>query len=99
MTENALIIGAGSGLSAALARRFPKAGMKVALAARDPKKLDPLAAETSAKAFGCDASKPEEVEALFADVAHDLGPLDVVVYNPSYRARGAIVELDPAEVL
>ncbi len=38
--SSALIVGAGSGLSASLARAFAKAGMKVALAARSTAKLD-----------------------------------------------------------
>ncbi len=95
MAENALIVGAGSGLSAALARLFAKEGMKVALAARNTEKLAGLAKETGARVFACDASKRAEVEALFAAA----GPLDIVVYNPSARARGPVAELDPDQVL
>jgi NAD(P)-dependent dehydrogenase (short-subunit alcohol dehydrogenase family) len=96
--RNALIVGAGSGLSASLARRFTKAGMKVALASRTPDDLGPLAQETGAKAFACDAIKRDQVEKLFAGVEAAFGALDVVVYNASYRTRGPLVELDPAEV-
>lgn len=99
MTETALIVGAGSGLSAALARLFAKEGMRVALAARRPDKLAPLVAETGARAYGCDASRHEEVARLFAALAAELGAPDLVVYNPSYRSRGAITELEPGEVL
>jgi NAD(P)-dependent dehydrogenase (short-subunit alcohol dehydrogenase family) len=99
MTETALIVGAGSGLSAALARLFAKDGMRVALAARNADKLAPLAAATGARAFACDAAKREDVEALFASVGKALGPPDLVVYNPSARARGPIAELDAGEVL
>ena len=41
--QTALIVGAGSGLSAALARVFAKEGMAVALAARTPADLGDLA--------------------------------------------------------
>src|ERR1700722_6333689 len=99
MTETALIVGAGSGLSAALARLFVKEGVRVALAARDAQKLAPLVAGTGAKAYRCDASKGEDVEALFASVGKEVGPPDIVVYNPSARARGPIAELDPKDVL
>ena len=98
MTETALIIGAGSGLSAALARLFAKEKMRVALAARRIEKLAALQAETGARAYRCDAVRREDVDALFATVEAELGAPDVVVYNPSARARGAITELDPAEV-
>lgn len=99
MTENALIVGAGNGLSAALARRFAQEGMQVALAARHPEKLAALAAETKARVFRCDASAPAEVAALFTAFAGEIGEPDIVIYNPSYRARGAIEDLDPEEVL
>jgi NAD(P)-dependent dehydrogenase (short-subunit alcohol dehydrogenase family) len=99
MTETALIVGAGSGLSAALARRFAREGMRVALAARNPDKLAPLAAATGARAYRCDAIRRDEVDALFAGVEADLGAPDIVVYNPSHRSRGGITELDPDDVL
>ena len=99
MTETALIVGAGSGLSAALARLFAKEGMRVALAARDAKKLGPLLKETGASGYACDATRREDVGTLFASFAKDIGPPDIVVYNAGYRTRGAITELDPEEVL
>jgi len=54
--ETALIVGAGSGLSASLARLFAKDGMRVALAARDTVKLASLAKETSAFPIACDVT-------------------------------------------
>ena len=96
--RTALIIGAGSGLSAALARVFAREGLKVALAARSVEKLGPLAQETGAHAFACDATKREDVERLFAAASEAVGEPDVVVYNASYRTHGPFVDLDPAEV-
>jgi NAD(P)-dependent dehydrogenase (short-subunit alcohol dehydrogenase family) len=96
--ETALIVGAGEGLSAALARLFAKAEMRVALAARKTDKLAALCAETGARAYACDASRRGEVDSLFTAVARDLAPPDIVVFNASYRTRGPLVELDPAEV-
>ncbi len=49
--KSALIVGAGSGLSASLARVFAKAGMKVALAARSAAKLAEFVKATGAKAL------------------------------------------------
>jgi NAD(P)-dependent dehydrogenase (short-subunit alcohol dehydrogenase family) len=96
--RNALIVGAGSGLSASLARAFAGADLKVALAARSPAKLAEFVAATGAKAFNCDAAKRDEVEKLFADLDTAKLTPDVVVYNASARARGPFIELDPAEV-
>jgi len=94
----ALIVGAGSGLSASLARAFAGAGNRIALAARSVGKPDGLCAETGASAFACDATKPKEVDDLFRRVDGLTDPLDAVVFNAGYRTRGPIAELDPAEV-
>jgi NAD(P)-dependent dehydrogenase (short-subunit alcohol dehydrogenase family) len=94
----ALIVGAGSGLSASIARSFAGAGMKIALAARGVGDLGPLAAEIGARTFAADATDREAVRKLFADLAHSLGGPYAVVYNASYRTRGAFVDLDAAEV-
>jgi NAD(P)-dependent dehydrogenase (short-subunit alcohol dehydrogenase family) len=96
--ERALIVGAGTGLSAALARLLAREGMRVALAARDTGKLAPLCAETGARAFACDAIRPDQVRRLFSEVEGALGNPDVVIYNASARTRGPLIELDPAEV-
>ena len=96
--QTALIVGAGPGLSAALARLFAREGLQVALAARNVEKLSQLCAATGAQAFACDATDPGQVKALFASVDTAIGAPDVVVYNASGRARGPIHELDPGEV-
>ena len=96
--KRALIVGAGAGLSASLARTLAGAGLKVALAARTTTDLGALAQDTGAKLFPCDAARPAEVEKLFATLDGDFGAPDVVVYNASARARGPLVDLVPAEV-
>jgi NAD(P)-dependent dehydrogenase (short-subunit alcohol dehydrogenase family) len=95
----ALIVGAGAGLSASIARRFAGDGLKVTLAARDTGKLEALCAEIGAEAFACDAGDPAQVATLFASL--DSGPHgspDVVVYNPSFRVRGPLVDLKPEDI-
>lgn len=94
----ALIVGAGPGISASLARQLAAAGCRVALAARDTAKLAALVAETGAAAFAADAADPAAVEGLFEAVDAALGPPDLVVYNASGRQRGPLAELDPEGV-
>jgi NAD(P)-dependent dehydrogenase (short-subunit alcohol dehydrogenase family) len=94
----ALIVGAGSGLSAALARLFAREGMKVILAARNAQKLEPLAREIGAEAVACDASRPADMAALFDGPVRAAGTPEIAVYNAGARVRGPIVDLDPAEV-
>ncbi len=96
--KSALIVGAGRGLSASLARLFAGEGMRVALAARDAAKLAPLCTETGAKAFACNAVDPAQVAQMFTAVESAIGAPEVVVYNASARARGPVAELVPAEV-
>ena len=93
----AVIVGAGSGLSAALARACAKRDMRVVLAARNIDKLAELAAETDARLISCDAVDRRQVDALFRVVGEVAVP-SLVVYNASARARGPLIELDPAEV-
>jgi len=96
--SSALIVGAGAGLSAALARLFAQEGFRVGLAARNVDKLAPLAADLGGRAYASDASRPAEVARLFDAFVKDLGIPAIVVYNASRRVRGAVVDLDPAEV-
>ena len=96
--RTALIVGAGEGLSASLARLFAREGIRVALAARKIEKLGALCTETGARAFACDATNADEVERLFGQVEREIAVPDVVVYNASGRARGAFADLAPADV-
>jgi len=95
--SKALIIGAGAGLSASLARLFAAKGLTVALAARSTGDLATLAAETGASVHDCDAAEQAQIASLFREMDASGAP-DVVVYNPSARVRGPFVELDPAAV-
>jgi NAD(P)-dependent dehydrogenase (short-subunit alcohol dehydrogenase family) len=96
--NTALVVGAGAGLSASLARALANDGIKVALAARTTNDLDALVKDIGGRAFSCDASKRGEVEKLFADLDASLGAPDIVIYNASFRTRGPFVELDPLDV-
>jgi len=96
--RTALIVGAGSGISASLARGLAAAGLKVGLAARNIEKLAPLAAAIGAERFNADASDPAAVAQLFEDADARLGAPDVVLYNASARAPGPIAEIDPEAV-
>ncbi len=96
--RTALIVGAGSGISASVARGLAAAGLKVGLAARNIEKLAALAAETRAQTFAVDATDPAAVTRLFGEADTRLGEPDMVLYNASARAHGPIAELDPEAV-
>jgi NAD(P)-dependent dehydrogenase (short-subunit alcohol dehydrogenase family) len=94
MTKTALIVGAGSGISASFARILAKNGYRVALASRDPTKLARLANETNAIACACDAADPTNVDQLFAHIGQQFPQLDVCLFNASARAPGPISDVD-----
>ena len=98
MSELVIIVGAGPGLSASLARLCAREGMRIVLAARNGAKLAALAEETGAAVHACDASRREDVDALFDAVLEAQGVPDLVVFNPSARVRGAVADIDPEEV-
>jgi NAD(P)-dependent dehydrogenase (short-subunit alcohol dehydrogenase family) len=96
--KTALIVGAGPGISASLARRLAALGVGVGLAARDVEKLEALADATGAKTFAVDATDAAAVARLFLDAEHLLGAPDIVIYNPGSRVAGSLADLDPAAV-
>jgi NADP-dependent 3-hydroxy acid dehydrogenase YdfG len=98
MARSALIFGAGTGISAAFARKLHAAGWRVALAARNREKLAGLADEVGGPAIAADATQVGNVVAAFDAAEQANGPLDAVLYNASSRVRGPIAEVDPGEV-
>ena len=93
-TTTALIVGAGPGLSAALARRLAARGHRVVIAARDAAKLSDLANEIDAVPVACNARDPASVAALFERIDALDGSLEIAVYNAAHRIQGSITDLD-----
>jgi NAD(P)-dependent dehydrogenase (short-subunit alcohol dehydrogenase family) len=78
--RSALIVGAGLGISASVARHFAALGVKVALAARNVQKLEPLIQGTGTLAFSADASDPNgDTVGGDLDVSFDLRPEEQLV--------------------
>ncbi len=96
MTRSALIVGAGAGLSAALARLFAAEGYAVPLVARDTAKLAALAGRDRRDAGRrrCNRRRGDRRRGG----SRRPRPAGVAVYNPSSRTRGPLVDLDPADV-
>ena len=97
MSESVLIVGAGSGLSTSLARLCNRNGMKVVLAARNIKKLDSLKEEINAETLSCDAGDIQSVNSLFQLIDKSIGTPNLVIFNPSVRIKGSIIDIDAEE--
>ncbi|WP_088343799.1 MULTISPECIES: SDR family NAD(P)-dependent oxidoreductase [Rhodomicrobium] len=93
--NRALIIGAGPGISAALARCLTSLGVLVSLGARNIEKLQPLVEETGARAYQVDAAEPDAMASLFETLEAETGDPDVVVFNAAAPLRGSLDQLDP----
>lgn len=96
--KTALIVGAGPGISASIARVFTQRGLKVGLIARNAQKLNALATETGALLFSADATIPKDIADAFVEADARLGIPDVVIYNASARAHGPLADIEPAAV-
>lgn len=93
------IVGAGEGNGAAFARCFAAAGHQVALMARDAERLRSLAEQQSGSlALPCDLSQPPSVEAAFARLAQQLGPVETLIYNAGNYVRGGVESTSPEQL-
>ncbi len=95
----AAVVGVGSGLGAALARRFA-AGYKVALIARSAAVTEPVAEEIRAKGgvavpLQSDATIEEQVSATYEKIRRELGPIEILIYNGGRRPMGRLMETTP----
>uniref|UniRef100_A0AAU3GMU3 SDR family NAD(P)-dependent oxidoreductase n=1 Tax=Streptomyces sp. NBC_01401 TaxID=2903854 RepID=A0AAU3GMU3_9ACTN len=89
MTTFALV-GAGAGLGLAAARRFGKAGHRVALLSRSAQHQDNLAAELAredidARGFTADVLDPASLTAALREAADTLGPVEILQFSPVPR--------------
>jgi len=93
----ALLVGAGDAIGAAVARRFAKGGYTVCICRREAAKSQALVDElTSAgleiHAFGVDARQEAEVQALFARVEKEIGPIEVCLFNAGSNVNKPLIE-------
>jgi len=97
----ALIVGGGPGISSSSARLSAQNGMRGGIAARNPEKaaLETLEQTHGVRRYGCDASEPAAVAALFENVVRDFGTPRLVVHNIDGRVAGIfrknVIEADP----
>lgn len=93
----ALLVGAGDAIGAAVARRFAKGGFTVCVARREAEKSKSLVDELKAHgqilhAFSVDARKEEQVQALFAQVEREIGPIEVCLFNAGANVNKLLLE-------
>ena len=102
MTESetsgvALLVGAGDAIGAAVARRFAAGGYRVCVARRDAEKSRSLVQEIVAsggvaRAVGTDVRNEEAVQALFAQLEAEFGPVKVCLFNAGANVKAPLIE-------
>jgi NAD(P)-dependent dehydrogenase (short-subunit alcohol dehydrogenase family) len=90
-------VGASAGLGAALARRFAREGMTVAVTGRSRERLDALveeirAAGGSAIAFPGDVTRESDLDAIARQLG-DAGALEAAIFNAAGMTRASTLEL------
>jgi NAD(P)-dependent dehydrogenase (short-subunit alcohol dehydrogenase family) len=97
MSKIAVVIGAGPGLGAAVARRFAREGFQVAVVARKRETVEPIAGSVSGRAYAVDVTDAAQVAKLFADIRGQLGAPDVLIYNAGAFKMAGVLEASPEE--
>jgi len=94
-----LVIGAGDGLGASIARAFAREGLRVCVTRRprNTEAVDKLAEAIRAEggeayAFGLDARVEDDVAALIERIEREIGPIEALVFNIGANVRFPIVE-------
>jgi len=91
-----LVIGASSGIGAALAKAVVATGGQVAVSARRSDRLDELVAEMGGgHALPGDATDPGDARRVAEAAAEAMGGLDLMVYVAGYGVLQSLVETDP----
>lgn len=95
------IVGAGEGLGRALAAKFASQGFDIALISRSEansaaaiEDATTTVVGANVQFFSADATQPETIEVALANIAEDMGEIDVLIYN----ARGEFTVCEPLEM-
>ena len=96
-SEVALLVGAGDAIGTAVARRFAAGGYSVCLARRSSEKSQRLVQEIVssggvARAVSTDVRNEEAVQALFAQVEAEQGPVEVCLFNAGANVKSPLIE-------
>lgn len=101
MARRAVVVGASSGIGAALVRSLARAGYEVAAVARDEGRLDRLCAEVGergpgrARPYVHDVTDAASVRPAFDRIREELGGIDVLVYSSGVMPAVREDEFDP----
>ena len=97
--KSILITGGGSGLGEAMARYFVAQGARVIISGRRAGRIRAVAADIGCATVTGDVTVAADREAMIAAALSHGGKLDVLINNAGNMYRGALTELDEAQLL
>ena len=92
-----LITGGGTGIGAACARSFARAGAHVAVVGRRRELIEQVAEDTGGLAVAANAADTSEMQRAVEEVLGEFGELDVLIANAGGVGVGAALDTDDAE--
>src|ERR1700753_4100681 len=103
MSGTIVVCGYGPGISDAVARRFGREGLAVALVGRTEERLSKGAAaleqqKVRAKPFQCDVGDVDAVRAMLKKVRESLGPVAVLHWHAYAHGAGDLTVAAPSEL-
>jgi 3-oxoacyl-[acyl-carrier protein] reductase len=90
----ALITGGSAGIGRATAMSLAKAGARVAITGRDPKKLKETAASLGVFPIQADVSVEADVDRTYREILAKFGDLDILVNNAGFGTFKDLVDMD-----
>lgn len=97
MNKVVAITGGGTGIGAAVARRYADEGAQVVVLGRRREPLEKVAAETGVHVIVCDADERESTENSAAEIIGKFGRLDVVVANVGGHGLSSVIDIGDEE--
>lgn len=101
--KNCIVIGAGSGVSEAVARRFGKAGYRIGLISRSAKNLESLVAHLSCEGIevswaAANAGDAFGLEIALTSLIEQMGACDVMIYNAAVLNPGNPLDITTDQI-
>jgi NAD(P)-dependent dehydrogenase (short-subunit alcohol dehydrogenase family) len=92
----AVVVGVGPGNGIALAKRFARGGYRVALLARDGRRMAAEARELDgARGYACDVSDSASVDRAFQSVRSNMGEVDALLFNAGSGVFKGVEDITP----
>src|SRR5580698_2396189 len=97
--KRVLITGGASGIGAATAARFLEEGSRVCILDRDAKACEAIRRQLPgiSEAIVADVTVLKQVESAFADAAHAMSGVDVLINNAGISIRHKFLDITPGE--